>query len=54
MWGYALKDGEAPTNPSRSKKLRHVATFTFPRFFNILAESVDKNLTGKLKEPPLK
>jgi len=24
MWGYALKDGEAPTNPSRSKKLRHV------------------------------
>jgi hypothetical protein len=30
MWGYALKDGEAPTNPSRSKKLRHVAQS--PRF----------------------
>ncbi len=27
MWGYALKDGEAPTNPSRSKKLRHVVHF---------------------------
>ena len=28
MWGYALKDGEAPTNPSRSKKLRHVGDLT--------------------------